>query len=90
MTNPSICIPQLNKNINKNIILTTFNKHNFGKIKKINLIQSGKIQIAFIHFYYWFNTKKSLKVKNILLLGQDFKIMYDDPWYFKCVIAHNN
>jgi hypothetical protein len=90
MTNPSICIPQVNKNINKNIILTAFNKHNFGKIKKINLIQSGKIQIAFIHFYCWFNTKKSLKVKNILLLGQDFKIMYDEPCYFKCVIAHNN
>ena len=73
MTNPSICIPQVNKNINKNIILTAFNKHNFGKIKKININLLGKTQRAFIHFYYWFNNEKSLKVKNILLSGQDFK-----------------
>ena len=90
MTNPAICIPQLNKNIDKKVILTTFNKHHFGKIKQINLIPSGKTQIAFIHFYYWFNNEKSLKVKNILSRGQDFKIMYDEPWYWKCIIAHNN
>ena len=42
MSNPSICIKKLNKNINKNIILTAFNKHNFGKIKNaIHLFENS-------------------------------------------------
>ena len=41
MTNPAICIPQLNKNIDKKVILTTFNKHHFGKILKMGVSKNG-------------------------------------------------
>ena len=39
---------------------------------------------VFIHFKYWFNNEKSLKVKEILWSNLDFKIMYVEPWFWKC------
>ena len=39
---------------------------------------------VFIHFKYWYNTPKSLKVREILSSGLDFKIIYVEPWYWKC------
>ena len=81
----SICIPKLNRNIKKSLIIDIFNFHNFVIIKKVELILLGKNKRAFIHYSSWNNNEKSLKVKEILENGEDFKIMYDMPWFWKCV-----
>ena len=81
----SICIPKLNRSIKKSFILEIFNYHNFGKIRNIDLILLGKNKRAFIHYSSWNSDEKSLKVKEILDNGQDFKIIYNIPWFWKCV-----
>ena len=88
--NPSICIPKLEQNINSKFIATILKKHNLGEIKKIDLIPFKKGQRAFIHFNRWYNNEKSIKVKNILLSGKDFKIMYIEPWFWKCTYLYKN
>jgi len=81
----TICIPKMNRNTKKTSIIDIFNFHNFGTIKKVDLILLGKNKRAFIHYSSWNNNEKSLKVKEILENGEDFKIMYDMPWFWKCV-----
>ena len=84
MNNPSICIPKVDQNISKNFIYSVLNRYNFGEIKKIDMIKMNKGSKVFIHFKYWYNTDKSLKVREILSSGLDFKIIYVEPWYWKC------
>jgi hypothetical protein len=84
MSNPSICIPKVDRNINKKFIYDIFNKYNFGKIRRIDMLKMNKGWKVFIHFDYWYNNEKSLKAKEILNSGEDFKIMYVEPWYWKC------
>ena len=84
MSNPSICIPKVDQNINKKFIYDIFNRYNFGEIKKIDMVKMNRGFKVFIHFKYWYNTPKSLKVREILSSGLDFKIMYVEPWYWKC------
>ena len=85
MSNPSICIPKVDRNITKKFIYDVFNRHLLGKIKKIDMIPNKKYFRVFIHFDYWYNTEKSLKVKEILANNLDFKIMYVEPWFWKCI-----
>ena len=85
MNNPSICIPKVDHNITKKFIYTVFNRYNFGEIKKIDMIKINKGYRVFIHFKYWNDSVNSLKVRELLSLGQDFKIMYVEPWFWKCI-----
>lgn len=80
----TICIPKVDSRINKKFIFETFNKFNFGFIKKIDLIKVDKSQRCFIHYNNWNNNELSKQILDILEKGQDFKIMYKDPWYWKC------
>ncbi len=85
----TICIPKMNRNTKKSYIKQIFDSHNFGTIENIDLILLGKNKRAFIHYSYWNNNEKSIKVKNILESGNDFKIMYNMPWFWKCVKSVN-
>ena len=84
----TICIPKMNRNTNKSSIKEIFNLHNFGTIENIDLILLGKNKRAFIHYSSWNNNEKSIKVKNVLENNEDFKIMYNMPWFWKCVKAN--
>ena len=85
----TICIPKMNRNTKKSHIKQLFDLHNFGTIENIDLILLGKNKRAFIHYSSWNNNEKSIKVKNILESGNDFKIMYNMPWFWKCVKSVN-
>ena len=84
----TICIPKMNRNTNKSSIKEIFNLHNIGTIENIDLILLGKNKRAFIHYSSWNNNEKSIKVKNVLENNEDFKIMYNMPWFWKCVKAN--
>jgi len=86
MNNPSICIPRLNKNIDKWNIDEIFKKLNIGKIDKIDLLFNSKTQSkkAFIHFKYWYNNEKNNRIKNILNENKHFNIVYEFPDFWKC------
>ena len=81
--NPSICIPKVEKH-NKKLYIWCLNRHKFGEIRQIDMVKMNKGFKVFIHFKYWFNNEKSLKVREILSSGLDFKIMYVEPWFWKC------
>ena len=80
----TICIPKVDSRIKKKFIKEVFIKFDFGFIKKIDLIQIDKSQRCFIHYNYWNDNELSKEILDILNNGQDFKIMYHDPWYWKC------
>ena len=84
MDGPIICIPKVDRNINKQFIYNKFAKLNFGKIKKIDLINTNYTKRAFIHYHCWNSNERSTKVKNWLIEGKDIKIIYNKPWYWKC------
>ena len=86
MSNPIICIPKINVNTSKHFIKHIFEQHNLGKIKKIHISSNNKFSKAFIYFEYWYDNPKSLKVREYLSNDLDFKIMYNEPWYWKCCI----
>ena len=48
MSNPSICIPKVDRNITKKFIHDVFNRHLLGKIKKIDMIPVKKYNRVFI------------------------------------------
>ena len=50
MDNPIICIPKVNRNINKCFINDIFNKVNLGKINRIDLINTNKSKKSFYSF----------------------------------------
>ena len=79
-----ICIPKVRTNISKNYIYNIFNKYNFGKIQRVDLVRKYNTQKAFIHYDYWNNNEKVSQIKGWLLEGKDIKIIYEDPWYWKC------
>ena len=84
MTQPIICIPYVNNDIHKKQLCDTFNKYNFGRIKRIDLIKINKSQRAFIHYIYWNDNIKTKQALEWLNNGDDIKVMYDEPWYWKC------
>ena len=78
-----ICIPKIKNHITKQFICKIFNKYNFGNIIHIDLINKFNNKRAFIH-YNFNNNKKTLQIKEWLLEGKDIKIIYNEPWYWKC------
>ena len=86
--NPSICIPKIDSTVTKGFILSVFNRYNFGEIKRIDVINRNNDKRAFIHFKNWNKDDRSVRVRKFLELGDDFKIMYMEPWFWKCTVLH--
>jgi hypothetical protein len=86
--NPSICIPRVFSNMSEDRVRRAINNANFAVIAKIDMItrvndKGEEYKRVFIHFESWFNTHDAKRIRDDLLAGKDFKIMYDNPWYWK-------
>ena len=91
---PSLCIPRVFNNVSEEQIKKVFMNLNFGIIQKIDIIQRKNIKeetykCAFIHFVKWNNNEYVNKQRIKLLLEEELKIMYDQPWYWK-ISAYRN
>jgi len=86
--NPSICIPRVFSNIRATDIIDVFqNKLKLGTIKKVDIINNNadqKFKKVFIHFKCWNTTDKSNHIKTMLNDGKLIKVVYDNPWFWKC------
>lgn len=87
---PSLCIPRLQGGYNNDIthIRKVFEKLNFGKIQRIDIIErkndkGDSFKRAFIHFEKWYNTEYVQDIRNKLISGKEIKIVYDNPWFWK-------
>ena len=88
---PSLCIPRVFTEINKEQIFQTIQNVNLGVISRIDMILKKNIkgetyQRVFIHFHKWNNTHVAIKARERLLSGKDIKIIYDEPWFWKISI----
>ena len=90
---PSICIPRVFSGITWKQVKDTMEQV-LGKacIERVDLIKKtsedgepfGRV---FIHFRYWPQTEEAQEIRQQLLAGGSVKIVYDDPWFWKCSMS---
>jgi hypothetical protein len=85
---PVLCIPRVYPNISESRIRYIFNELNIGVLDRIDIIkkQSEKgdhFNRVFVHFSRWNNNENACIARDRLLNGKEFKIIYDDPWFWK-------
>lgn len=83
-----LCIPRININISEQRIRKIFNDINLGIIERIDMrsgcsLKGEKYTRVFIHYREWNDTENARIAQERLSNGQDIKIIYDDPWYWK-------
>ena len=93
ITEPSICIPRVSSNTTKSYIKNIFEQI-FGNnsIERIDLVKktysNNKLYYtAFIHFNYWNDSSNVQAIRNRIMNNQSFKIVYSEPWFWKCSIS---
>ncbi len=85
---PSLCIPRVYPNIDERRIRKTFDDLNLGIIERVDIVRKTtekgeKCNRVFIHFSRWFSSRNADTARERLLNGQDIKVIYDDPWFWK-------
>jgi hypothetical protein len=92
---PSICIPRVFLNITRERVFGVFTEL-FGEnaIDRVDMIQKesekgDKYQRVFIHFREWPTTAIAQATRRQLIDGNEVKIVYDGPWYWKCSASHS-
>ncbi len=90
---PSICIPRVFDNIEKKTIWEIFT-HLFGReaIDRIDVVykeapNGEKFKRVFVHFRAWPKTYECQAMRKRLLDNQEVKIVYDEPWFWKCTAS---
>lgn len=93
ITEPSICIPRVSTHITKPYIKNIFEQI-FGNnsIERIDLVKktysNNKLYYtAFIHFNYWNDSSNVQAIRNRIMNNLSFKIVYSEPWFWKCSIS---
>ena len=92
LTEPSICIPRTLANVTWRDVKTTFEQLlGPGTVERVDVVtknaSSGDHQPfcrIFVHFRYWPNTPDIMAIRDRLLRGEQIKIVYDNPWFWKC------
>jgi hypothetical protein len=91
MSEPSVCIPQVFANITEARIRKVFELLKLGDIGRIDMIlqreresqEPPKFQRVFIHFTKWYTNSRAQEFQRKLIAGEEIKIIYDDPWFWK-------
>ena len=85
---PSLCIPRVFSNIPRDRIFRIVEDLGLGRISSIDMVpkvseKGEKYNRIFIHFSAWSTSKDAEKARQIALSGGEFKILYDDPYFWK-------
>jgi hypothetical protein len=86
--NMTLCIPRVFSNIGEKRIRSVFYALKLGHIGRIDIVskiseRGEKFNRVFIHFERWFDTTNALSALKLLSEGNDIKVIYDDPWFWK-------
>ena len=86
---PSLCIPRVFPNITEDRIWGVLDELELGVIERIDMVEretrdGEPYQRVFIHFKEW-NGQQTQGgiVRQRLLDGEEIKIVYDEPWFWK-------
>ena len=87
---PSICIPRVFKSTTRKDIYDVIERLDLGAIDRIDMVAKTNTRgecynKVFIHFKGW-NKKCEVAqaTRAQLLKGEDVKIVYSEPWFWKC------
>ena len=87
---PSICIPRTYLNITEVQVKKTFNQV-FGSecVERVDMIiregsDKKEFKRVFVHFSKWPETDQAQRVRRKLIEGKDIKLVYSEPWFWKC------
>jgi hypothetical protein len=88
---PSICIPRTFDNITWNQVKETFEQL-FGEdcVDRVDVVKrehenGDKFNRIFVHFKRW--DEEHAGIRSRLLAGEEIKIVYDEPWFWKCSMS---
>jgi hypothetical protein len=84
MAGPSICIPRMFVGISRKKIEQVFNGLKLGSIDYIDIHLGKEYQKVYVFFKAWRNTAFADSIKKRFVDGEQLKIIYDDPWFWKC------
>jgi hypothetical protein len=96
ITHPSICIPRTFTTIRgeqtKRSVFNTFRDLRIGHIERIDTVhktdQRGeRFCTVYVHLTWNVTSKLARDTRQKLLEGQDVKIVYDEPWFWKCTMS---
>ena len=89
LSEPSLCIPRVFPNITEERVWQVLDELELGEIDRIDMVEretrEGDLyQRVFIHFKSWNgpHTQGGV-VRQRVLDGEEVKIVYDDPWFWK-------
>jgi len=94
ITEPSICIPRTLANVTWKDVKDVFEKLiGPGTVERVDLVkgreqhgQASQFCRIFVHFRTWpVHRPEIANVRERLLNGEMLKIVYDNPWFWKCV-----
>ena len=94
ITEPSICIPRTLANVTWKDVKDIFEKLiGPGTVERVDLVkgreqhgQASQFCRIFVHFRTWpVHRPEIANVRERLLNGEMLKIVYDNPWFWKCV-----
>ena len=98
ITHPSICIPRTFPTIRgeqtKRAVFRTFRELRIGIIDRIDTVHKTdkngeKFCTVYIHMKRWNVTDRlALETRKKLLGGQEIKVVYDEPWFWKCTASN--
>ena len=97
VTNPSICIPRTFTTIRgeqtKRAVFNTFRDLRVGHIDRIDTVhktdQRGeRYCTVYIHLKWNMANSLARETRQKLLDGQDIKVVYDEPWFWKCTMSN--
>jgi hypothetical protein len=85
---PSLCIPRVFPNITEDRIWGVLDELALGVIERIDMVEretrdGEPYQRVFIHFKEWNENTQGGVVRQRLLDGEEIKIVYDEPWFWK-------
>jgi len=83
-----ICIPKIKTEVDTQHIFTTFCKLNIGYIESIteSASRDPEFKRVFIKIK-WNKTEKAEFMRKRLTAGEDIKLVYKMPWFWKLVEA---
>ena len=84
MENPSLCIPRVFHSVTRHQIRKVIGEMQLGELDFIDLHLSREYQKVFVYFKTWYTTPFATSIRKRFLDGEELKIIYNDPWFWKC------